>query len=101
MTRPEDTTAPTPTPRQTHRVAIVIFAECEGIDARDAANGAILSLNHALAGERLGTYKTLPSPPRPDGRTWDTTVHDVMEVGAAAANGYLWTTPTAKAYPRD
>jgi hypothetical protein len=27
-------------------------------------------------------------------------VHEVREVGMAAGNGYLWTQPTLKAYPR-
>lgn len=89
--------------RQRHRVAIVIFAECDGVDERDAASGAEMSLNHLLReGGLLGrTFKTLPSPPRRDGHTWETTIHEVREVGVAARNGYLWTAPTGAAYPRE
>jgi hypothetical protein len=89
--------------REKHRVAIVVFAECEGADYHDAAVGAQMSLNHLLReGGILGReFKTLPSPPRRDGHSWETTIHHVMEVGMAAGNGYLWTEPTSKAFPRE
>lgn len=32
--------------RETHRVAIVVFCEAEGVDPRDAATGAEWALNH-------------------------------------------------------
>lgn len=90
------------TDRTRHRVALVVFAECDGADYFDAAMGAQMSLNHALReGGVLGRgYRVLPSPPRPDGLAWETTVHKVMEVGMAAGNGYLWTAATGKAFPR-
>jgi hypothetical protein len=88
--------------RETHRVAVVVFAECEGADYHDAAMGAQMSLNQFFREHAEGDYKswTIPSPPRKDGYKWDTTIHDVVEVGIAAGNGYLWTRPTRKAFPR-
>lgn len=83
--------------RQRHRVAVVVFVEAEGADERDAGNGAELAVRQALAGPRLGLPAdiTLKMANRPDEAM---TVVDVMEVGMAAGNGYLWTRPTSKAF---
>lgn len=89
--------------RKNFRCAIVIFCESEGVDERDAGTGAVMSISHLLReGGLLGQeYLSIPSPPRPDGRSWETKVHDVIEAGMAIGNGYLWTHVTSKAFPRE
>jgi len=83
--------------RETHRVAVVVFVEAEGIDERDAGSAAMLAVRQALAGPRLGLPADiiLRMANRPDEAL---KVVDVIEVGMAAGNGYLWTRPTSKAF---
>lgn len=92
------------------RVAIVLFAEVhdESADDIDAGHRATDGLQAALAGDATLKYQN---------KKWhinvknanskhvacdvNLTIHHVMEVGVAAGNGYLWTKPSGKAYPRD
>jgi hypothetical protein len=85
------------TDRTTYRSAVVVFVEAKGADERDAGNAAELAVRQALAGPRLGLPADiiLKMANRPDEAM---TVVDVMEVGLAAGNGYLWTRPTSKAF---
>jgi hypothetical protein len=102
-------------PRQRHRVAVVVFCETEGVDYHDAGTGAVMAIEHALNGGETGAtgHAALArvasgddNPPRvgfirKDGLRVMADVHDVMEIGMAAGNGYLWTHPTRKAFPRE
>lgn len=77
-----------------HDVGIVVFMRAPGVDAGDAADRAAFALRRAVRSSgrdsvlcddgRNGTGAAMP-------------VVDVMEVGMAAGNGYLWVRPTAKA----
>lgn len=75
------------------RAAVTVFIETdhEG-DARDAAEVFRQALRQNLGDS---TYMSHP-------RMGEITViiHDVMEAGVAAGNGYLWMEPTSKAFPR-
>lgn len=89
----------------THRVAVLVFAETTGVDALDAARGAELAIRQLIAGELYrGNPNTVPGV---DGRTcWlrmtkgatPVRVAAVMDLGMACGNGYTWVTPTAKAF---
>ncbi|AYN55863.1 hypothetical protein PP635_gp88 [Arthrobacter phage Auxilium] len=76
------------------RAAVTVFIETdhEG-DSIDSAFLFRMALRKAV-GDTLGIH-----PPR-----WDKpitiTIHDAMETGIAAGNGYLWLEPTSKAFPR-
>lgn len=90
-----------------HRVAVIVFCEVEDAYADEAGYVARMAVTHALSGGEPGEhgYRRLRTPwprrvgfVRPDGVEFTADVAQVMEVGAAAGNGYLWTTPTAKAF---
>jgi hypothetical protein len=87
------------------RVAIAVFCEVEAVDERDAAHIATVALRGAIARDGKASddlhVALLPFRMRRDGKiiTRDVAVHDVMDAGMAAGNGYLWTRPTSKAYP--
>lgn len=73
-------------------VAVVVFARAAGADASDAAHRVERAVQDAVGQER-------PLPHRQDtvkGRV--VRFINVMEVGMAAGNGYLWTRPTIKAF---
>jgi hypothetical protein len=76
-----------------HDVGVVVFMRAPGVDARDAAARAEWALRRAIRATpdasltdegRNGTGAAMP-------------VVDLMEVGMAAGNGYLWLRPTPKA----
>jgi hypothetical protein len=76
-----------------HDVGVVVFMRAPGVDARDAAARAEWALRRAIRANpdasltdegQNGTGAAMP-------------VVDVMEVGMAAGNGYLWLYPTVKA----
>lgn len=75
---------------QRHRVAITVFMEAPGADALDASYVAALAVRQAFGSRNLKCHLRDQVVP--------VTVAHVAETGAAAANGYLWTQPTAKAY---
>lgn len=76
------------------RAAVTVFIETdhEG-DAADAAQLFRIALHRAIGGN------TLTIQP-PNWKTINITIHDAMETGMAAGNGYLWLEPTSKAFPR-
>lgn len=76
------------------RAAVTVFIETdhEG-DAVDSAFLFKMALRGAV-GESLSIHP--PRWPEPI----NITIHDAMETGMAAGNGYLWTEPTSKAFPR-
>lgn len=82
--------------RKTYRVAVAVFLETDGIDEHDAGSGGVLAVRQALAGRAM----TLPLEVEYVAANGQNTakVVDVMEVGMAAGNGYLWTKPTVKAF---
>lgn len=76
------------------RAAVTVFIETD--HEGDAVDAGILfkrALHQALGGNRL----TLTPP---NWRQINITIHDAMETGLAAGNGYLWLEPTSKAFPR-
>lgn len=77
------------------RAAVTVFIETdhEG-DAVDAGNLFRIALHRAIGGVRL-----VIDPPNWD-KPINITIHDVMESGMAAGNGYLWLEPTGKAFPK-
>lgn len=93
--------------REEFQVAVTVFATAKGVDYRDAAHGVEFAVKHALA--QAGTYDHgtfhVEVPGResmfaPNHCYLAIDVHDVMEAGMAAGNGYLWLVPTIKAFPR-
>ncbi len=73
-----------------HRVAVVVFADVPGIDAHDAANRLV-----AAVGERLGDRLPTPHRGRPSSYP-DTEVLEVIDLSAAARNGYLTIQPAPR-----
>lgn len=91
-----------------HLVGIVVFVEAEGSCYDDAAAGACLSITHALHGGELGEIghrgiSTGADPSvefgfvRKDGVSYIAKLRNILEVGIALGNGYLWAKPTNKA----
>lgn len=92
------------------RAAIVLFVEVhdESADTRDAGHRAEAGLKAALAGDAQLGYghqkwhiSVKGNESKHVGCDVNLTVHDMMEVGMAAGNGYLWTEFTCKAFPRE
>jgi hypothetical protein len=77
------------------RAAITVFIETdhEG-DALDAGILFKMALHRAFNGK---LSIKLPAWDKPI----SIAIHDVMETGMAAGNGYLWVEPTSKAFPRE
>lgn len=85
--------------REKFRVAIAVFVEVEGVDALDASSAAQMLIRKALQGDQWPTGQPFVlHHERPDGVSWDGEVVNVMDVGMAAGNGYLWIEPTAKSW---
>jgi len=89
-----------------HQVAVTVFCVAEGADYVDAGSHAAMAIRKALSGEQVAPmpYALEPVVLYP-GRAneWSlepVVVHDVMETGMAAGNGYLWLRPTVKSFPR-
>jgi hypothetical protein len=82
------------------RVALVVFAEIES-EAPDIEVDPLIAstvLRHLIR-------KSLPFGPNKhkvfwtmNEHTYDITIHEAMEVGSAAGNGYLWTELTSEAF---
>jgi hypothetical protein len=81
--------------RQKHRVAVAVFLEVDGFDEDDAGMGGMLAVRQAL-----GAIRGLPQEItfRAANGEHAAQVVEVMELGIAAGNGYLWTRPTGKAF---
>lgn len=75
-------------------VGIVVFMRAPGVDALDAAHRAEYALRRAVRSS--GRDSALTDDGR-NGTGAAMPVVDVIEVGMAAGNGYLWTRPTRKA----
>lgn len=83
------------------RVAVVVFMEATGVDENDAAVHAMMALRQTLFGRPYAAMGRELAPVLLRGKELEPTiVHEMREVGMAAGNGYLWTTPTIKAFPR-
>lgn len=81
--------------RKTYRTATVVIAEAEGVDQHDAEMAAQIIIRNKLADRGklpVGLGFNLRSS------TLDAEIIDVMDLGMAAGNGYLWTYPTLKAW---
>lgn len=81
------------------RVAVTVFAETEAVDSTDAGHLVERAVEDALRAA-LGNEEALvvTQPPRvePPGRkVW---LVQVLETGTAIGNGYLWVTPTVRAW---
>lgn len=72
----------------------VVFMRAPGVDARDAAARAEWALRRAI---RANPAASLTDEGR-NGTGAAMPVVDLMEVGMAAGNGYLWTRPTVKTF---
>lgn len=77
------------------RVAITVF--CTVPEGEDD-NAAVVALRQALSGRAMSLPVTVPAT-FVSGSV-PVTVAAVEETGTAAANGYLWTRPTNRAYPQ-
>lgn len=78
-----------------HRVAVTLFATVECVDGRDGGHILTYAVRHALR-SALNEAGHLPFESHNGTRT--IRVHDVMDTGMAAGNGYLWLEPTSKAF---
>lgn len=80
------------------RVAVVVLADVEAVDDMDAANAVSLAVRAKLAGSaRVSLPIELPIPLKRRATSRPGVV-DVMDLGMAAGNGYLWTYPTHAAW---
>jgi hypothetical protein len=79
------------------RAAVTVFIETdhEG-DAIDVGILFKMALRQAIDGN---TMQIVPNRLR-NAEPITITVHESMETGMAAGNGYLWLEPTSKAFPR-
>lgn len=80
--------------QERQRVALVVFADVDG-GLTDSWHVASRALRQKL-GPMDGQVHTVKLGGQ--GREIGVRFHDVMEVGMAAGNGYLWTEPTSKAF---
>lgn len=83
-----------------HDVAVTVFARCEGADYRDASSIVEAALRALLRehGTRQDDRSSRIVLHLRDGDV-PVDVHQVMDAGVAAANGYLWLRPTNRAFP--
>lgn len=81
-----------------HRVAMVVFTTVRAVDELDGHGIVRHAIRSALKAESIDTDKVLLLARFRDAAV-AVRVHDLVEVGTAAGNGYLWTRPTSKAYP--
>lgn len=79
-------------------VAVVVFVRCRAVDRIDAGHIGEAVVREALvdAAEKRAMPLVVPVPRHLPGET--ATVAGVMDLGVACGNGYLWTSPTLKAY---
>jgi hypothetical protein len=80
---------------------MVLFTTVRAVDELDAAGVARLAIVGALKDSRVvrpGCPATLLARFR-DAEV-PVQVHEVMELGTAGGNGFTWTQPTGRAYPR-
>lgn len=97
-------TSPEPTPRDNselpeHRVALVLFATVRAVDDRDAASLVELAIANVLrdsCADRPGPSATLLV--RFGTAEVPVRVHQLMELGSAGGNGYVWIKPTNRAF---
>lgn len=92
----------------THRLAITVFVDVqtESDDYVDAAHVAEITIRRALAKQTAPKVYPQSTPfeldrvkVRPNGTELPPVrVHDVVETGMAAGNGYMWMRPTKVAY---
>jgi hypothetical protein len=82
-----------------HRVAMIVFTTVRAVDELDGHHIVRHAIRSALAAESVDTDKVLLLARFRDAEI-GVRVHDLIEVGTAARNGYLWTKPTGQAYPR-
>lgn len=88
-----------------HRVAIVVFASVHAVDELDAGHIAEAAVRAALRSGVSPEHGDLEL--RRPARQGDSgplrvrvPVHEIRELGMACGNGYLWVSPTGKAYRR-
>lgn len=81
------------------RVAVTVFAETEAVDSIDAGHLVEHAVEDALRtalGDEGALVVTQPPRIEPPGRkVW---LVQVLETGTAIGNGYLWLTPTVRAW---
>lgn len=75
------------------RAAVVVFIETTHDGGPVDAAVLLKQALHSATGNRL----TVEDPRL---GAIGITVHEVLEAGLAAGNGYLWTSPTSKAFPQ-
>lgn len=68
---------------ETHRVAVVVFVDAEGVDARDAVNVAEIALAQSRVSQVIA----------PSGVVRSVRVVDIAEVNRALRAGGLFVTP--------
>lgn len=89
---------------ETHRIAVTVFVEAEGVDRVDAGHIAEAVVRMSLFQQAKhvnradgGRDLTLSAINRHD-RTITVLMHKIMETTTAAANGYLKVEPSNRAY---
>lgn len=82
----------------THRVAVVVFCEVDAESELDAEAVVPLAVRRALGGGGLRPDSCADLSVDAYGHHFPVRAMLVMEAGLAAGNGYLWSTPTSKAY---
>ena len=82
-----------------HRVAMVVFTTVRAVDELDGHGIVRHAIRRALVAESIDTESVLLLAVFRDAEI-PVRVHDLVEFGTAARNGYVWTKSTGKAYPR-
>lgn len=80
---------------QVRQVAVVVFAECDGISDRDAENGAMLAIRQLL-NSKMGLPVEIPG--RGASGEFTVNVVEVIPLRWATGDGYLKVTPTNRAF---
>lgn len=82
-----------------HRVAMVVFTTVRAVDQTDAAGIVRHAVRNAVRMASIDNEAAVLLARFRDARV-RVQVHELMDLGMAAGNGYVWIHPTAKAYPR-
>lgn len=81
------------------RVAVVVFTNVRACDYGDGCNIAARAVEHALNAQMAGDDSLTFRSARKDSEfRVPVQVAEVMELGMAGGNGYLYTLPATKAY---
>lgn len=83
-----------------HRVAMVLFTTVRAVDKLDAEAVARHAIVTALGSKVVRPYRPATIMAKFGESQVPVEVSEVMDLGVAGGNGYVWIKPTSKGYPR-